>query len=145
MSHRLCAFSSKTSFLYKYAKNFRQRCCFHVGPALRTCDQQNNNQTSGPLKGLSRNVLPIKPGESNDVSEEGKSSIARAIYNTYRDPATNTLKAGAIIDAIKKTGIRQSDPRLSVLFSELGDIRREVGKHKVTIENLELDLATFTE
>ncbi len=79
-----------------------------------------------------------------NVSEEGKRSIARAIYNSHRDPRTETLQVGKITDAIRKTGIRDSDPRLRSLFLGLRDLRRQVGESRVTIENLQLDFRTFS-
>ena len=45
---------------------------------------------------------------------------------------------------VEKTGVRRTDPRLSGLISKLAKYHQTHGQENTTIENLDLDLKTFS-
>ena len=81
----------------------------------------------------------------------------------YKNPATDLVNIGQILtvnseflvqhldqptmiyeQVIERTGVRRSDPRLRQMMTKLSRHHKQHGDENTTIENLNLDLQTFS-
>jgi len=81
--------------------------------------------------------------DASSLSEQGRTSIAKAIFNAYRDPDGDTVNVGRLLAEIRRTGVRPSDRRLRGLDLGLRAIQKELGTPETSRESLELDMTRF--
>jgi len=74
---------------------------------------------------------------ANSLSEKGRASVSRAIFNSYRNPETNTVHVGRLLAEMRRSGILSSDRRLRSLMLGLREMQREIGSIETTPESLE--------
>merc|ERR1712110_953758 len=82
--------------------------------------------------------------ENNLPGEVSGRSFEENVFEMYKNPATDLVNIGQILTVIERTGVRRSDPRLQQMMTKLSRHHKKHGEENTTIENLNLDLQTFS-
>ena len=91
-------------------------------------------------------------------------SFEENVFEMYKNPATDLINIGQVLtvnvrrninifincdlqqttQVVERTGVRRSDPRLQQMMTKLSKHHKKHGEENTTIENLNLDLQTFS-
>lgn len=65
------------------------------------------------------------------------------LFEMFKNEETNKLPVGKFLAALRNTGLRKNDPRLSELLENLKKVHRKSSSEGGSLESLKLDLETF--
>lgn len=96
-----------------------------------------------------RSFMKGEPNLENDAPKKkptmDTSSLDESVFNMFKNPDNNLVNIGQILTVIERTGVRRSDHRLSEMMSKLNLYHKKHGAENTTVDNLNVDLATFNQ
>lgn len=81
---------------------------------------------------------------NQDISFQNGKSFEENVFEMYKSPSSDKLNVGQLLTVVERTGIRRCDLRLKQMMTKLTEYHKIHGEENTTLDNLNLDLQTFS-